>query len=373
MGVMACSWKKTLQRKLSRLFVMRGVGRGLPLVMNKITSLISLSAGMLASSISAFAITAQEQANILFMKQEEKLARDVYQELHRTHGLQVFANIASSEQRHMESMDYLIRTYGLSDATPLESGVFTYDELNTLYAELIAKGNTSAVDALEVGVLIEEVDIEDLEAALEQTEDVTIRNVFGNLSRASRNHLRAFQNNLAAGPDTAEATPQLRFGKNARGVVCLEADAPGEAMQQQFQSRGANRKGQWQTRQPVASDGSSAEVVQMDLNCDPADPTLFRVRRSNGKQSQYSAVLSSEMVNTPWPDAAFIGKGWYATWMGDAHVGKYPQVFIERFGWITIESFEGGEVRWVNSEGRHFLSSEAHFPSVFDIENGVWL
>jgi hypothetical protein len=56
----------------------------------------------------AFALTSAESSSILFMKQEEKLARDVYQVLHAKWGHVTFANIAVSEQRHMDAVDGLI-------------------------------------------------------------------------------------------------------------------------------------------------------------------------------------------------------------------------------------------------------------------------
>jgi hypothetical protein len=142
---------------------------------------------------SASALTAPEANAILFMKQEEKLARDVYKALHAQWGAAIFANIAASEQNHMNAVDGLISRYRLKDLTPAAAGEFTYEELQTLYEALIEKGGKSLTDALEVGVLIEETDIADLRAALLTTRDRPIRNVFGNLLDSSLNHLAAFR------------------------------------------------------------------------------------------------------------------------------------------------------------------------------------
>ena len=142
---------------------------------------------------SASALTAPEASAILFMKQEEKLARDVYLTLHTRWGSAIFANIAASEQQHMNAIDGLISQYRLKDATPAEVGEFTYPELQDLYDQLIADGAVSLVDALEVGVLIEETDIEDLRMALQTTRERRIKNVFGNLLNGSFNHLAAFR------------------------------------------------------------------------------------------------------------------------------------------------------------------------------------
>jgi hypothetical protein len=141
---------------------------------------------------SALALTAKEASSILFMKQEEKLARDVYQVMYAKWGHVTFGNIAISEQRHMDAVDNLITRYGLTDASPAEAGKFTYPELQGLYDELITLGNQSLEDALAVGVLIEETDIADLKEALKSTRERPIRNVFSNLMDGSYNHLAAF-------------------------------------------------------------------------------------------------------------------------------------------------------------------------------------
>lgn len=155
----------------------------------KVIAAAAMISGLLPA---ALALTATEASNILFMKQEEKLARDVYQVLHAKWGHVTFENIAVSEQRHMDAVDGLIARYRLIDTTPTEAGKFTYSELQALYDELIALGSESLVDGLAVGVLIEQTDIADLKAALRTTREKPIRNVFSNLMDGSYNHLDAF-------------------------------------------------------------------------------------------------------------------------------------------------------------------------------------
>lgn len=141
----------------------------------------------------ASALTAPEANAILFMKQEEKLARDVYKALHAQWGAVIFANIAASEQNHMNAIDGLISRYRLKDTTPAEQGKFSDPELQKLYDDLVAAGGVSLTEALKVGVLIEELDIKDLRAALLTVRDRPIKNVFGNLLNGSLNHLAAFR------------------------------------------------------------------------------------------------------------------------------------------------------------------------------------
>ena len=140
----------------------------------------------------ASALTATDAANILYIKQEEKVARDAYQALYAKWGHNTFANIAVSEQRHMDSMDGLIARYRLNDTTPAEAGKFTIPELQTLYDELVAFGNQSLENALAVGVLIEQTDIADLQEAIAETRERPIKKVLNNLLNGSYNHLDAF-------------------------------------------------------------------------------------------------------------------------------------------------------------------------------------
>ncbi|HEY9171717.1 MAG TPA: DUF2202 domain-containing protein [Verrucomicrobiae bacterium] len=159
----------------------------------KTLSKVILAAVLMSGFVSAAsALTTAEASSILFMKQEEKLARDVYQALYAKWGHVTFANIAVSEQRHMDAVDGLIARYRLTDTTPKEAGKFTYPELQALYDQLVALGSTSLENALAVGVLIEQTDIEDLQAALKTTRERPIRNVFSNLLEGSYNHLAAF-------------------------------------------------------------------------------------------------------------------------------------------------------------------------------------
>ncbi len=133
---------------------------------------------------------------LLLMREEEKLARDVYLTLNNYYSsqTQVFANIANSEQRHMDAIKRLLDNYWIED--PVKSndiGVFTNSELSKLYNELVEKWKQSLTDALQVGVDIEKLDISDLEKQLSNLKDGTdIYQVYSSLLRWSNNHLRAF-------------------------------------------------------------------------------------------------------------------------------------------------------------------------------------
>ena len=139
-------------------------------------------------------LTDEEISGILFMREEEKLARDVYLYLYEIHPLRPFLNISKSEQAHMDAIKYLIDTYDLVDPVGENpEGSFQNEELQQMYDDLIEMGSKSKVDALKVGALIEEVDIIDLQHELDGiAENEDVKRVYQNLCNASENHLRAF-------------------------------------------------------------------------------------------------------------------------------------------------------------------------------------
>ncbi|MGF1615415.1 MAG: DUF2202 domain-containing protein [Gammaproteobacteria bacterium] len=134
-----------------------------------------------------------ERNDILFMREEEKLACDVYTYLHQLWGSAVFANIADSEQRHMDSMEKLVVSDGLTDPVQDDStGAFTNPELASLYVRLTTRRQVSKLEALYVGAYIEEIDTRDIQQAIDRATHADIIKTYESLLRGSRNHLRAF-------------------------------------------------------------------------------------------------------------------------------------------------------------------------------------
>jgi len=127
------------------------------------------------------------------MREEEKLARDVYITLGAQWNLAEFSNIAASEQKHMDAIATLLTRYGLADpAAGNATGEFTNVELQELYDALVEMGSQSAAEALKVGALIEETDIEDLVDQMALVTHSDIKRVYTQLDSGSENHLRAF-------------------------------------------------------------------------------------------------------------------------------------------------------------------------------------
>ena len=146
-----------------------------------------------ASSSTLAQLDATETEDLLFMREEEKLARDTYLTLYDRWSQNIFQNIARSEQRHMDTMLDMIQYYGLEDPVTDDTvGAFNNPVLATLYDDLIERGSASLLEALHVGAYIEELDIGDLRAAIDRTDEVLLINAYENLLAGSRNHLRAF-------------------------------------------------------------------------------------------------------------------------------------------------------------------------------------
>jgi hypothetical protein len=134
-----------------------------------------------------------EALTLEHMREEEKLARDVYVTLYATWELAVFDNISSAEQNHMNTMESKVEQYELIDPVVDDAtGAFQTEEFATLYQELTEKGAGSLEEALYVGGLIEELDILDLQHAIEESDHADIIAAYENLMRGSRNHLRSF-------------------------------------------------------------------------------------------------------------------------------------------------------------------------------------
>lgn len=139
------------------------------------------------------ALTLSEQEGLLLMREEEKIARDVYIRLYDRWGIRPFGNINGSEQAHMDAMLALLEHFGLPDpAQGLALGQFRNPELQRLYDALVEQGLRSPEEAIRVGLLIEELDIDDLQKAARLSNHEAIRKVYDELERGSRNHLRAF-------------------------------------------------------------------------------------------------------------------------------------------------------------------------------------
>lgn len=148
-------------------------------------------------SLPVEAVSQVELDAIVFLREEEKLARDVYATLALTWNIPVFSNIARAEQQHMDMVALLLDRHGIADpVTDDNIGVFSDPELRTLFADLVRSGESSLEQALLVGATIEDLDIADIEEMIAESDNLDIAFVGYNLAKGSRNHLRAFSRAL---------------------------------------------------------------------------------------------------------------------------------------------------------------------------------
>lgn len=152
-------------------------------------------------------INEAERNSLILMREEEKLARDIYLAMYNKWGANIFNNISSSEQTHMDAVLSILKKYQIAD--PIENnspGEFQNTTLKNLYTVLLAKGSSSISEAYQVGATIEDLDISDLNKIKSDVDNQDILFVYGMLTKGSRNHLRSFYKNIQNSGNTY--TPQ---------------------------------------------------------------------------------------------------------------------------------------------------------------------
>ena len=144
-----------------------------------------------------------ELEHLMYMREEEKLARDVYDAMEEMWGLRIFGQIKWAEQNHMDATFALFEKYDLTDPVgDNPPGVFEDPVLKALFTQLLDQGSQSMIAALDVGATIEDVDIYDLIEALHYADNLDLRTVYQNLQKGSRNHLRSFVSVLERNGET---------------------------------------------------------------------------------------------------------------------------------------------------------------------------
>jgi hypothetical protein len=139
-------------------------------------------------------LSAEEAETLSMMREEERLAHDLYVALGEAWPDRRFDNISAAEARHGEATATLLANHDLPDpsvgSTP---GVYDYPELQELYDDWLERGLTSKSEALAVGAELERRDIADLEAAMAATEQPDLDAVYEHLRDGSEKHLAAFE------------------------------------------------------------------------------------------------------------------------------------------------------------------------------------
>lgn len=222
--------------------------------------------------IPASDLSAEEAAALLFMREEEKLARDVYNFLYTTWGSSTFQSIAASEQMHMDEIKLLLDRYGLTDPA-LGPGQFSDANIQTLYDQLTAQGSLSLADALKVGGAIEEIDILDLQTRVAQTDNADIQQVYNNLTSGSYNHLNAFSNALLS--QTGETyQPQYMTAEQYQSIIA-GANGNGSSNGNQGGSHGNGNSNAGQGNANAGAQSATNGVPQVQAQTSVAGATTI--------------------------------------------------------------------------------------------------
>ena len=167
-----------------------GQGNGSSVIVDQTTMTVAPQPGDLSEA---------EAASLAYMREEERLAHDVYAASARLWGTPIFANIAQSETKHTDAVLGLLVAHALPDPLAgLPEGRFATPAFQALHDELVARSAVSLVDALTVGAEIEELDMRDIVAQTMRVQQTDILTVYENLLKGSRNHLRSYVAQLAA-------------------------------------------------------------------------------------------------------------------------------------------------------------------------------
>lgn len=189
---------------------------------------------------------------LTFMREEERMARDLYTALDEHHGgLAPFTRIKDAEQRHFDALGRLLPRFGLDDpAAGATVGEYADADLQSRYDGWLERGLTSQDEALKVGIELETADIADLEKLIADTDNAQVERILTNLLRGSRHHLDAFtraaDGQLPAGPGAGQREQGQQRQQGHRGQQQGQQGRHGPGM------RGPGQRGPHQQPRPNA-------------------------------------------------------------------------------------------------------------------------
>ena len=206
----------------------------------------ALAADPTPSPSAGAALDEQAQEHVAFIREEERLARDLYTALDAHHdGLAPFSMIKNAEQRHFDAAGRLIDIYHLDDPSEgAEAGEYAFDELQERYDGWLERGLKSEQEAFTVGVELETADIADLEKMIADIDNAQVDRVLGHLLQGSEHHLDAFTKAVNGELPAGAGMRQGPNGQNGPGMR-----GPG------LRGPGLGGTGQGQGRQGVPGQG----------------------------------------------------------------------------------------------------------------------
>lgn len=230
-------------------------------------------------------LSEEETASLLYMFEEEKLARDVYNAMYSLWGHNIFLKIATSEQNHMDSVQTLLERYGVP-VPQNEPGIFSDPDLAAFYTSLMETGSQTLVDALNVGVTIEETEIDDLQAQLEVMTRKDIRRVYSNILQGSFKHLRSFNKVLS------------KLGEETDDLFLLDAEmylgsVIGSGYQKTFEKKVQNQE-QTQSQYQDQTQFQNQDQYQFQNQNQFQDQYQYQYQDQTQSQYQYQDQTQSQ-------------------------------------------------------------------------------
>ena len=193
-----------------------------------LSMLSSLFVGQISLAQTTANLSEEETKGILLMLEDEKLARDVYLAMDGKWNSTICSHISNSEQRHFDEMKSLAKQFSLTIPSPIsneERGKFQDEKLQQAYDEMVEIGNMSLENALRIGVNVEELDIQDLTEAMEQTKYEDILRVYAQLKQASEKYLQSFTKNIKK--EGEEYMPVILSQKDFDAIINTKASCQG--------------------------------------------------------------------------------------------------------------------------------------------------
>ena len=167
----------------------------------------------------------EEVSGLLFMREEEELARDLYLDIYaaKDNRLNTFKNISdNAETQHAEAIRLLLIEYGISDPSTGVHNTYSDFELQDLYDSLLNNAvGSDDLAALRVGAFVEETDIRDINTHKDNVsaEHTDIISTYDNLLCGSRNHLRSFVKQIESISGTSYVTQVPALDAEVRAIL----------------------------------------------------------------------------------------------------------------------------------------------------------
>lgn len=163
-------------------------------------------------------LTASEIEYIYAVREDEKLARDLYYAFFNTYKLKAFENISKAEENHMKATERLLEYYGIEYPAAGERGKFANSVRQAQYDSLLQKGST-ALEAFKVMAQYEEYNIVQYKKDLAGIVNPNVKIVIENLEKGSENHFKATIRQITALGGTY--TAQLMTQEEYRAIIAI--------------------------------------------------------------------------------------------------------------------------------------------------------